>query len=238
MKTFRKLNQTGCDRFWEYLINGADGDVPLHLLKSTDTSEITPYKIDIVKSKASNKYEFGLFLRDLLKNVPDVEIENDYQFWDTMSLLFFDNICYRNKQGDRKVQSPLKWMLRNGHSNYYRHLLRSPWLFVKLFGETSKFLLMSSYTTPNPLCIIPDALEQFGSRGILLRNKKIVNLFSKLYFDHDKQEPKPGLSGYDAGSPRRMGKVMLQLALTYDLERMTEDQLKAILPREFDRWID
>ena len=238
MRKFRKLNQEGCRQFINFLESGAKEDVPLKLLESKKTSVETNFYIEIARYNFTNKYDFGVYLNELLKDIPDNEIENDSLFWNTMSMLFFDTICYRTSDGARKVQAMEKWIMAKGNPQYYRLLVRSPWLFVRIFGETAKFLLISRHQQPSVLSIVPETLEQFGSRGILLRNEKIVKLFSKLYFDYQNQEPKPGLSGNAAGSPRRMGKVVRQLALTHDLERMTEQELIDILPREFDRWID
>ncbi len=247
-KKFRKLNQNGFEKFAEYINNSAWNernkiDVPLKevprtLLSDPKTSISTSFNIQIRSQRFHSKYEFGLYLRSILAKIPDTEIENDYLFWNTLSLLFFDDICFRTPEGERKVQAKEKWIIGEGTQFYYRHLVRTPWLFVKLYKETSKFLLLTRHKHEHLVSMVPETLEQFGSRGILLRNEKVVNLFSRMYFDHENQEPKPGLSGNEGGSPRRMGKVVRQLALTYDLEKMSESDLISILPREFNRWID
>ena len=247
---FRKLNKNGYREFSKFIIDGWKnekdtayrdftlGDVPREILRDPKTSQATSYNLRISSQKFRNKYELGLYLCELLSDIPDDEIENDYLFWNTLSLEFFDNICFKTPEGMRKVQAKEKWLIGEGIGNYYRHLVRSPWLFIKLYNETAKFLLLTRYKHEHLVSMVPETLEQFGSRGILLRNEKVVNLFSRLYFDHVAQEPKPGLSGNEAGSPRRMGKVVRQLALTFDLESMTESDLIAILPREFNGWID
>lgn len=238
MRKFRKLNEEGCRQFIKFLESGAKGDVPLKLLEREETSVETNFQIDIARWNFTNKYDFGVYLNELLSDIPDNEIENDHLFWNSLSLTFFDAICFRTPDGERKVQAKEKWVVGERTQFYYRHLVRTPWLFVKLYGKTSKFLLLTRHKSEHLVSMVPETLEQFGSRGILLRNEKVINLFSKMYFDHQNQEPKPGLSGNGAGSPRRMGKVVGQLALTHDLERMTEQELIEILPREFDRWID
>lgn len=247
---FRKLNKKGYDVFSRFIIDGAKkekdiafkdftlGEVPREILRDPKTSETTKYNFQISSRKFHNKYDFGQYLCELLSDIPDDEIENDYLFWNTLSLEFFDNICFKTREGVRKVQAKEKWLIGEGIGNYYRHLVRSPWLFIKLYNETAKFLLQTRYKHEHLVSMVPETLEQFGSRGILLRNEKVVNLFSKLYFDHVAQEPKPGLSGNEAGSPRRMGKVLRQLALTFDLERMSESDLEGILPKEFEGWIN
>lgn len=238
MKKFRKLNEEGCNQFKRFLERDANEEAPLSLLGSAETSIQTRNSLVITRWDFENKYEFGVYLCELLADIPEKEIENDYLFWNTMSMLFFDSICYRTPEGVRKVQAMEKWILRKGSQHYHRHLVRSPWLFVKLYKETSKFLLTSSRRTSNQLSMVNDILEQFASRGMLLRNKRVIELFSKMYFDEEKQLPKYGLRSEEGGGPRRMGKVVWQLAQTYDLEGMTEQQLIAILPREFKRWMD
>lgn len=238
MKYFRMLNERGCREFRDYLIQGADGDVPKELLSNKHTSVETTYKFQIETGNYKNKYEFGVYLSDLLKGIRDNEIENNSLFWNTLSLLFFDKICYRTSTGERKVQAIEKWILGNGYQHYHRHLVRSPWLFYKLYGKTSKFLLITSRESTNQLSMVNDILDQFASRGLLLRNKRVVKLFSRMYFDEEKQLPKWGLRGKEGGGPRRMGKVVRQLSLTYDLERMSEEEVIELLPKEFKRWIE
>lgn len=235
MGKFRKLNQTGCRKFIDFLEQDLNGSVPLILLDSEGTSEQTDFTIDITRWEFESRYDLGLYLSEVLADIPDYQIENDYSFWNTMSLLFFDAICPRTKEGLREKINIQKWIMGQ---KYYRHLVRSPWLFVKLYGETSKFLLTTSSKSPNHLSMINDSLEQLASREMLLRNKKFVEFCSKMYFDKDKQVPKSGLRGELGGGPPRMGKVAGQLALTYDLEGMDEQQLISILPREFKRWMD
>ena len=232
---FRKLNNAGIEQFKAWIKNGGKGLLPKYLLESTQYSFPTDYAFSIDLPELANRYEFGKYLVKLFDHLPHLEIENDIKFWSSLALIWFDSISSRNQSGDRKIQEMARYILKlNWHD--YRQLVRAPWILVKLHGLNAKFLLTSAKTDGNPLSVTSDTLEKIGSRQSLLRNRKVISVFSKLYFDHETDQLKPRLMGKGPGTPIRTGVIVRQLALTYDLEEMSEQAIYDILPREFDRW--
>lgn len=232
---FRKLNDQGLDEFKTWLLDGGQDPLPTDLLESPEYSTLTEFTFSTDLPELANRYEFGKHLVKLLDHVPHLEIENDIKFWSSLALIWFDSISSRNESGDRKIQEMARYILKlNWHD--YRHLVRTPWILVKLHSSNAKFLLVSARTEGNPLSVTSDTLERIGSRQSLLRNRKVISVFSKLYFDHETDQLKPRLMGKGPGTPIRTGVIVRQLALTYDLEEMSEQAIYDILPREFDRW--
>lgn len=232
---FRKLNNRGVLEFKKWLLNGGKGSLPLHLLETTKYSTPTDYILSLKLPLFNNRFEFGEYLVKLLRNIPSLKIENDINFWSTLSLIWFDSICSKNENGDRNVQEKSRYILKlNWHD--YRHLVRAPWISVRLHGEYSKFLLMSIREESYPLSHFSFIFTQFGSRQMIFRNKQLIQLFFTLYFDKRRNVLREGLRDNNGGGPERTGIIFQQLALTYDIEHMTMEQILRLLPKEFDRW--
>ena len=235
VEEFRKLNDRGLQEFAAWIKEGGKGLLPLYLLESTEYSSRTDYILSKNLPILENRFEFGKHLVELLQHIPYLEIENDINFWSSLALVWFDSISSQNESGNRNIQEMARYILKlNWHD--YRHLVRTPWILLRLHGVHSKFLLSSSKKDGNPLSITSDTLEKIGSRQSLLRNNKVMKVFSNLYFDHKLDQLKPRVTGKGPGTPIRTGVIVRQLALTYDLERMPERDIYDILPREFDHW--
>ena len=232
---FRNLNNAGIEQFKAWIKNGGKGLLPKYLLESTQYSFPTDYAFSTDLPELSNRYELGKYLVKLFDLLRHLEIENDIKFWSSLALIWFDSISSRNVSGDRKIQEMARYILKLDWHDY-RHLVRTPWILVRHHGANAKFLLISAKTEGNPLSVTSDTLEKIGSRQALLRNRNIIRVFSKLYFDHDADQLKPRLMGKGPGAPNRTGVIVRQLALTYDLEEMSEQAIYDILPREFDKW--
>ena len=232
---FRKLSDEGLAMFKLWLLGGGQDPLPLNLLNSPEHSTSTDFIFSTVLPEFDNRYDFGKHLVTLFQDIPHLEIENDISFWSSLALVWFDSISSRNESGNRNIQEMARYILKlNWHD--YRHLVRTPWILVRLHGVHAKFLLSSSKKDGNPLSITSDTLEKIGSRQSLLRNHTVMKVLSNLYFDHELEQLKPRVTGKGPGTPIRTGVIVRQLALTYDLERMPEKDIYDILPREFDHW--
>ena len=232
---FRKLNNAGIERFKAWIKNGGKGLLPQYLLESTQYSFPTDYAFSTELPEFETRYDFGEYLSSLLETIPFTDIEGDMHFWTTLALVWFDRICSKDDSDKRKIQEPVRYVLDLKFHNF-RHLVKTPWALVRQYGKDSKFLLTYAGNEENQLSVVSDALNQFGGREALLRNERIVKLFSKLYYDHQSDTPKKIIGSRVGGGPRRAGIILRQLSLNYDLEWMTEKAIFNILPREFDRW--
>jgi hypothetical protein len=117
---------------------------------------------------------------------------------------------------------------------YYRHLVRGAWYLVRTHGAEARYLLGSTRTDdPAPLSRQSDLLDQLAARQFVISNPTLIAAARRLYTDPRTGRPKRGAGGQGKGSPRRLALIANQLALTYDIHKMSVDQFMKILPREF-----
>ena len=232
---FRKLNDQGLDEFKTWLLDGGPDPLPTDLLESPEYSTMTEFTFSTDLPELPNRYEFGKHLVKLLDHVPHLEIENDIKFWSSLALKWFESISAVDKAGYRILRDVTRYVLKlNWHD--YRHLVRTPWLMYRMHQKYSKIFLMPFRVEPTPLAVTNEILNDFGSRATLLRNKPLVKLYYKLYYDENNDRFKPGFQSKGKGGSSRTGVIVRQLALTHDIESMKENQIFDILPREFERW--
>lgn len=234
-RLFRKLNDRGVANFKHWLTSGGLGEIPVGLLDSPEDSFFTDYIFSTDLPEFENRYDFGKYLVELLGHIPHLEIENDINFWSSLALLWFDRISSKTDSGDRIIRETARYILKMTWHDY-RHLIRTPWLLVRLHNRYSKFLLFSASTGRSSLSVNTDTLEKIASRQTIMRNQKVIKVFSGLYFDEKANQLKPRINRDGPGTPIRTGIIVRQLALTYDLEQMSERAIYDLLPREFNCW--
>jgi hypothetical protein len=234
--TLRRLNQTGIAQFAEYLREGAVGTPPVHLLKHPDTSEPLAVTIKVVDRDYPNRYEFGRDLAVKLSPLDPATISNDRGLWSWLALYLFNQICPPGSDGKRKLDQQYRYILSSDYRHYYRHLVRTPWQLSRDHGPHSRFLLLATNDTPDPLRRHGDILEQLGGTQSIIRSRPIIAEASRLYSDPISGRPRKGAAGKGGGSIRRFARVLRQLDLTFDPELMPPGGLSAILPVEFDGW--
>lgn len=234
--SFKKLNGAGLSAFSEYIRNEAQGSAPVSLLTDADTSDTLSHRILPNRMSFDDRYEFGVYLNELLESFNPAAISNDANLWSALALNWFDLLCPFDAQGNRSPQQEYRYILSPDYRHYYRHLVRSPWQLVKDHGEAARFLLVSPRQQPHPLSVHGEILEQFAGRQRVLGSKSIIKTANDLYFGTQKNRPKTGVAGSGEGSARRFGLVLRQLDLTYDPDCMPDSTLVNILPKEFEKW--
>ena len=234
----RRFNERGIDKFRVWINDGAIGEVPFNLLENDDTSEETLDTIEVnLKKTLANRYELGKYLAEILKKCTSVSPHLDRGLWTALSLVFFDHLCPVNEQGIRKPLKEWHYVLSVDFRHHYRHLLRSPWLLYRKHGEHSRFILLSKNVNQDRLGRHGDILEQLGGRQAILRSESLVREVSRLFSNSETGRPRNGVTATNkGGTVRRLGLILRQLDLTYDIESMSDGSLLKVLPREFDRW--
>lgn len=232
----RKLNDEGLKLFSEWLGEGAVGAVPTDLMTNPRTSEVLPVAILPSRHTFTDRYEFGVYLNELLKGLEPTVISRDRGLWSALALIWFDLICPAELSGERSPDKSYRYVLEENYQTYYRHLVRSPWQCVRDHGENARFMLIRPNVVPQPLAVHGEILEQIAGRQRLFGSKPIVRAANAMYFDPTTGRPRKGVSGAGPGSAQRFGKVVRQFDLTFDPEVMTIEQFVDILPKEFSRW--
>jgi len=244
--TVRVLNEFGIGRFRAYLAAlraGVPSDTPSGLLTEPTTSDPFHPAITVARAPArarfTDRYEFGTYLKDRFAAYAPAAISMDHRLWSWLALYYFDELCPADGGGKRYVVADEAYILDKAfrYEGYYRHLVRTPWLVVSQHDAKSRVLLIpASAPGPSPLSKRGEIIEQLAARQRILGNPAIVAGAYSMYFDETTGRPKRGSGGSGPGSPRRLGLVVQQLEMTYDLAACSADQVLELLPREFQRW--
>lgn len=235
MMGLRKLNDEGLTEFEAWIAQGAHGEPPLDLLKSQTTS-VPVAGITVGKPVVTDRYAFGMYLQELLEPIGEHDLSADRYLWSSLALLWFNHLCPPMQSG-RKLDKIYRYVLSHDYRHYYRHLVRSPWQLVKDHGENAKLLLLSTTERPHPLRIHGEILEQLGGRQSILRSKSIIAEANLLFGDPKTGRPMARVASKNVGGTvRRLGMVLRQFDLTFDVENMPPNGLIELLPKEFDKW--
>jgi hypothetical protein len=235
MRLTRRLNEDGVEDFAAWLAAGAPGSAPRELLVSPATSEAVP-GLNSGQPKVEDRYELGVWLNEQLEGLDQVELAIDRRMWTSLALFMFDDICPPFASG-RKLAKMYSYILSTDYRHYYRHLVRTPWQLVRDHGINSRLLLLSSSERPFPLRTHGEVLEQLAGRAGVLRSKSLIAEANRLYGDPKTGRPRPRVASKNVGGTvRRLGAVLRQFDLTYDVEDLRSGVLMSILPQEFDRW--
>jgi hypothetical protein len=236
MALVRTLSQEGLVVFRHYLAaarSGASNDPPKHILWDGAFSEPFYPSIEVEDQAFNSAFEFGTYLVNLLGSCEARELSRNHALWSWLALHFIDQIAPRAEGADRKIREDALYVLDASFvfRRYYRHLVRTPWQAVRLHGEHSKVLLLSSKSGART-----EIAEQLGAYADIFSCSTIMAAAYKMWFDPATQKPRRGSGGKGAGSPRRLAAVVRQLQLTYDLADCQLSEFLKLLPKEFEMW--
>jgi len=154
--------------------------------------------------------------------------------WSWLAMCLFDFLCPA-ADGARKVRQFARYLLEaNDFRKAHRHLLKGPYLLMQAHAdepEAVRGLLATRPDAPGEL------YEQLVTRKFLITSRAVVSVATQLYLTPESRQLKKGAGGSGAGSPRRYVEVLQQFDLTYDLNRISPDALRALLPKEFARFL-
>jgi hypothetical protein len=229
----RCFNDQGLAEFLRWLRVGAVGPVPQSLL--TDGEFSAPSSDAAIPDVPTfkDRYEFGVFLADLLHSYDAHLISYNRGLWSWLSAFFFEQLAPIDANGKRPLRPPYVFVPSEGRL-YYRHLVRAPWYLVRTHGQDAQYLLTSTRTDdPAPLSRQSYLLDQLAARQFVISSRTLIGAARRLYTDPRTGRQKRGAGAKGKGSPRRLALIANQLALTYDIHNMSVDQFMGILPREF-----
>tara|TARA_R110002074_G_scaffold365307_1_gene539049 strand:- start:15 stop:725 length:711 start_codon:yes stop_codon:yes gene_type:complete len=231
----RKLNDKGVVEFEKYLDickTGVIRNIPIHLIDEEDYSEPLEFKLDLEVKDFPSRYELGVYLAVKLSHVSRQLLIQDYNFWTTLALLWFDSFCPREKSGARKPRAIHNYILSRNFRHRPRHAVLTTWQLVDQYAEESRFLLSKEMPVRGEL------IEQMMARQDFISRKGVMKAASYLYSDQEKKTFKKGSTGRTTpGCVYRYVTWLNQVDLTYDLFEMTADQIMKILPKEFERFM-
>lgn len=237
----RRLNEKGIEEFGIYLDALASNSMlapPMEMLEDPTKSDGLTLKVEIDSKKFSNRFEAAKYLYDKFIEAGVADFDLDRGVWAWLSLFWFDALrppadkLKKNWPGERA-----RWIPSESHDwkKFYRHLLAGPWRVYRFHRDNPARAMV---VLCGPLYAPGEASEQLLSRQEVVTNRGIVELATRLYYDPVGQKIKRGAASKGAGSFRRFAKDFPdQFGVTWDLYAMTADQVEALLPREFNRFL-
>ncbi len=235
----RRFNSDGIATFASYRARLAlepNLPPPFQMLGDPALTEEIPGDIDVPKRNFETRLEAGRFLNELLEHSGIALPERDRGLWSWLTLYYFEAVCPADGNGNRDPQDEARLVpLLDNHQRFYRHLLLGPFLIVRAHRDNPERAIAMLC---NPLWKPGEIVEQLASRKELVTNRGVVELATRLYYDKEKKSFKRGAGSSRKGAARRLAALLNQLDLTFYLYGMSADELLALLPKEFDRFLE
>ena len=233
----RALNSVGIDHFRAYLArlrSGAVADPPRDLLADSNYSSELPVALDVAPRQFSSRFVLGRYLCDLFRPMRIEDVEGNVGLWAWMSLAFFSQVCPAGKDGSRRPGQDYRHIPDFSYRYNYRHLLYGAYAVYRRHEGFSALLLSGPVHSQGTL------YQEIASRQDFIANKGVVEATMDLYLDRKRRAPKHGCQDPKAppGSIRRFVRVLQQLDVNYDVYGMSGKDIVALLPEEFDAWLN
>ena len=231
----RSFNQAGVDQFTAYL-GALKADParppPWDLLESpAHTMPLSP-EVDISCPPCLSKLEVARYLVDVLKPVDRQTLNTDAGVWAWLALHAFDVICPADGRGRRSRLDISKYVPRQGDHRHgpRKHLLYLPWSLYSIHGEHADFLLLA-----------PPSQERHEQRewarySYLALSRAAVDVCRVLFWDEASCRFRKGAKSTKSGaSIRAYLEYISYFDETYDLYRLSSDELLRMLPPRLKR---
>lgn len=235
----RILNSEGLTRFEVWLENPTE-EFPRHLLEDDSFSELlSSCQLDEGR-KFESRLKFGEYLKEVFGNIKFNQImSKDYDgLWAWVSLVYFDQLTAK---GVRRKEHYVVIRKGSAGSLAYRNAARTSFELFYIHGENARICLSAQMST------FGDLTEQLASRQSISHNIGFFKTAAELYIKNGKlvtgasSKPKPiklrapnDKSGL--GSVRRLALALQRLDLTYDTEEMSPEDMRKVLPKEFNKF--
>lgn len=234
-----RLNENSLATFatWlDALKSGTAVLAPTSLLSDPQAIEPLPADVEVEARGFASRFEAADYLHSRFAAAGLTEVEQDRGLWAWLSLFYFDAVCPPGRGGERNPGATARHIPEPGNfQRYYRHLLAGPYRIYRAYRSDTPTLAMAVLC--QPLDTPGDVVEQLASRQELITNRGIMGLATTLYVDSSLQRIKRGAGGKGGGSARRLSDVIEQFDLTWDLYAATVDELIAVMPKEFAKFL-
>lgn len=234
----RRYTDEGLATVHQFLtdVEAGAADLPdAGLLQNDEVAPLIPGAPELRDRSFGSRWAFAQWACETMVHESLASFQRDPGLWAWLSMALFEVVCPRDAKGERRPGARARHVPEFSEwSRYYRHLLVGPWIIYRAHEDqphVARALLCQPLHAPG------DVVEQLASRMQIVANPALMELATHLYFDPSRGQLKRGAGGKTAGSARRLARVIGQFDLTYDLYSMPVDQLTALMPREFERWM-
>ncbi|MBL7963726.1 MAG: hypothetical protein JNM31_07755 [Flavobacteriales bacterium] len=209
---------------------------PAELLTDLIACEPLGASVELEAKRLSSRFDAAEYIHGCITAEQLPEVEGDSGLWAWLSLFFIDTVCPPDAKGGRKPGALARHIPEpSNFQRYYRHLLAGPYRIYRAHRDDPRralALLCQPVDSPG------DVVEQLASRQELVTNRGIMGLATKLYVAPDSLKVKTGAGGKGGGSARRLSDVIEQFDLTWDLYAATPNELAAVMPLEFAKYLN
>lgn len=232
----RIFNEQGMERFRSFIGEAREGDTdefPEEILTSPAFAEFHAPFISVESSIYKSKSELVRYIFDKLAPAGPIPFFRP-GLWTWLAAFFFESIC-PVRDGRRKVLEDAKYILdTEDWKKYHRHLIAAPLRLFSHLGDLAKIYLAGEPFRHG------DLLEQLSSRQEIAVCRGVIEAATHLYWDNEIQKVKRGAVNHKGpGVLRRFVQdIIPQFQLTYDLNSMSGEEILALLPEEFERWMN
>ncbi len=235
MAEIRYFNNQGRLRWVEWLAALREQpslQFPEGLLTDTGLSSRAPGGGEVIPRVFQTKLELAQTLAPVVAKVRSARLASDRWpgVWDWLAAFYFDSICPLLADGTRKVKAQPHYTLVDDWRRKYRHRIFCPVGLYERLGASARILI---HGAPS---VHTDWEEQAASRYAIASNAGVAEALFTLYWDNERNAPKPGAAPnkMKPGTLRRFSVLVLQLDRTHDLLSIGADGILSLLPREFD----
>ncbi|WP_129135672.1 hypothetical protein [Luteimonas sp. YGD11-2] len=245
MKTeIRSLNNTGLATFSSWL-EDPSGRAPIQILNDVAFTEAVDggYMVDLSRTFATS-YHFGEYLAMEVfpSDVDRFSLLANAGMWSWLSLAFINSLLKKGGVGAGKPLAKPHYILQSPRLAY-RLIGRTAWDLVNLHGEAAKIALGSLRSPWGEMA------EQMTARQEIYAHRSFWPVANALY-SAPNGIPKRGATSQRTtkarqdprnqaglGGVRRLPLTFKQFERTYNLRKMTDEQILALLPKEYQRWL-
>ncbi|TDK30716.1 hypothetical protein [Luteimonas terrae] len=240
----RSLNDVGLAKFSAWLDNPTT-PAPKTLLEDDSASEFVDggHLID-PSLQFQTSYEAGRYLsHEVFSGNPDrFSLLSNHGLWAWISLVLIDSLVKKGSGKDAGKPLAKPHYIMDSPRLAYRLITRTAWDLVNLHGDAAKVALGSSRSPWGEMA------EQMTARQEIYAHRSFWPVANALYAAPDgsvkkgvtsqrsrqaRSDPK---SKAGLGGIRRLPFTFKQFERTYNLRRMTGDEITSLLPPEYQRW--
>lgn len=178
------------------------------------------------------KYDLAVALAPAAQALEEARLPADRWpgVWDWLAAFYFDSICPRKANGERKLLSQPCYVFTSLWRRRYRHRIFGPVDLIRRVGPPARLLIHGPPST------LTDWEEQAASRYPIKGNPEVAKALFQLYWDPVEMKPKRGAApnSNKQGTLRRFSVLLLQLERTYDLLCTDHAGMLELLPKEFE----
>ena len=198
------------------------------LQSDTSTQEKFEYNISFEVKNFDNRHELGIYLDQILKQVPTYELVDNFYLWDWISLQFFEKIFT-----EKGTASDWRFRLINDHKLKFRNLIYTPWWLLRHYQKEDSRIFL----TRLELNVGGDWIEQFMKKNHVRNYKKIAHICHILFYDEEEKRDIPGTSKSNLGALQDFCDEIKYLNLIYDLFQMPDEMILKKLPDRFFKYM-